>query len=520
MFKSILKVEAQSRLNYFKALGTGKIILYLLLAFILLVMLVPAVWMILNIFLFNAEEVLIGKAILLLSLFLVPVLSLFLVNGIIKEMFMDKNIDSYLVLPVTPRAVFSVKLFYQFTFKVLPVVLFISLAAGLTLAARYEAPLLAVSSIVYFLFIGALSTAAAYIVVFLVTKVSSARRVGEILTLFGGVASVLPYFIIMAGGQYLRPVINMMPNVDFIFSGFLYNPEMLKYILLLLVFAAASPALIALVLNYVTAAFVKGTATAGNLEHKKTAAAETGSPVRALLKKDMTMTKRDFKEWSAVLPQYLFPFVFLFLLTSNPLIYGGESSSDDQVMISIAFAGSIMISLFVAAMNTARDARTYDFLKMMPVSGLDIAKAKYLYNFITITPMYIIITIIIYFILDVPVTTLIYAVGISVLLVLTIAPLGMLLGAMNPVVSKKNPAQRLDTAANIIISVTIFVLIFLMGYMTQFTVGFNGEEYVLKHGTMLIVIGVLIILSILSYVFLLRKTGAKYDEGYNITYKD
>lgn len=67
---------------------------------------------------------------------------------------------------------------------------------------------------------------------------------------------------------------------------------------------------------------------------------------------------------------------------------------------------------------------------------------------------------------------------------------------------------------------TIFVLIFLMGYMTQFTVGFNGEEYVLKHGTMLIVIGVLVILSILSYVFLLRKTGAKYDEGYNITYKD
>jgi hypothetical protein len=94
------------------------------------------------------------------------------------------------------------------------------------------------------------------------------------------------------------------------------------------------------------------------------------------------------------------------LLTSNPLIYGGESSSDDQVMISIAFAGSIMISLFVAAMNTARDARTYDFLKMMPVSGLDIAKAKYLYNFITITPMYIIITIIIYFILDVPVSRL------------------------------------------------------------------------------------------------------------------
>ena len=116
MFKSILKVEAQSRLNYFKALSTGKIILYLFLALILLAMIVPAVWMVLNLFLLNAEEVLIGKAAVLLSLFLAAILSLFLVNGIIKEMFMDKNIDSYLVLPVTPKAVFSVKLFYQFTF--------------------------------------------------------------------------------------------------------------------------------------------------------------------------------------------------------------------------------------------------------------------------------------------------------------------------------------------------------------------------------------------------------------------
>ncbi|WP_213810525.1 hypothetical protein [Jeotgalicoccus sp. WY2] len=185
--------------------------------------------MVLNIFLINAEEFLIGKAAVLLSLFIIPVLALFLVNGIIKEMFMDKNIDSYLVLPVTPKAVFSVKLFYQFTFKVLPIVLFISMAAGLTLAARYESPLLILSNIVYFIFIGAVSTAFAYLIVFIVTKISSAKRVGEILTLAGGFASVLPYFIIMAGSQYLIGIIDFMPDVSFIFSGFLYKPEIVKY---------------------------------------------------------------------------------------------------------------------------------------------------------------------------------------------------------------------------------------------------------------------------------------------------
>ncbi|CEA00914.1 hypothetical protein BN1048_01149 [Jeotgalicoccus saudimassiliensis] len=520
MFKSILKVEAQSRLNYFKALSTGKLIVYLFLAMIILAMIVPAVWMVINLFLMNAEEIVIGKALVLLSMFLVLILSLFLVNGIIKEMFMDKNIDSYLVLPVTPKAVFSVKLFYQITFKVLPVILFISIAAGLTLAVRYEAPMLVLSSAVYFLFIGAVSAAAAYAIVFAVTKISSARRVGEILTLAGGMASVLPYFVIVAGGQYIMPVIEMMPKADFIFAGFLYDPSAVKYIIMLAVFSVAAVLLIMFVLNYVTAAFVKGTANTRTSERKKAVSVNTGSPVRALLKKDITMTLRDFKEWAAVLPQYLFPFVFLYLLTSNPMMYGGESSSDDQVMMTIAFAGSIMISLFVGAMNTARDARTYAFLKMMPVSGLDIAKAKYLYNFITITPVYVFITVIIYFILDVPFTTLLYAVLASVLLVLITAPVGMLLGTINPVVSKKNPAQRLDTAANIIIAVMIMVLIFLMGYLTQFTIGFNGESYFLKHDTMLMVLGVLIVLSILSYVILLRKAGARYDEGYNITYKN
>ena len=66
MFKSILKVEAQSRLNYFKALSTGKIILYLFLALFILALIVPAVWMVLNIFLMNSEEVLIGKAAMVL----------------------------------------------------------------------------------------------------------------------------------------------------------------------------------------------------------------------------------------------------------------------------------------------------------------------------------------------------------------------------------------------------------------------------------------------------------------------
>lgn len=315
-------------------------------------------------------------------------------------------------------------------------------------------------------------------------------------------------------------IIAIMPDLSFIYQGFLYDAELIKLLVLLIFFAAISVLLGWILLNYVTNTFVTGRANNQHSTRKKQVSFESTSAVQALLKKDITMTMRDFKEWSVVLPQYIFPFIFLYMLISNPLMFGGESSSHDQIIISISFAGSIMISLFVAAMNTARDARTYAFLKMMPIQGIEIAKAKYLYNLLTITPMYIIITLIIYFILDVPVLTLIYAIVISILLVLTVAPLGMLLGTMNPVVSSKNPAQRLDTAANIIISLVIFALIFFMGYITQFTIEFDGTNYVLKNDIMLIIIGSLIVTGFLSYGILLKRVGAKYDKGYNITYKD
>jgi len=50
MKKSILKVEFQSRLNYFKAMNTGKIIMYLFLALIVFSLIIPGIWMVLNIF--------------------------------------------------------------------------------------------------------------------------------------------------------------------------------------------------------------------------------------------------------------------------------------------------------------------------------------------------------------------------------------------------------------------------------------------------------------------------------------
>src|SRR5699024_1660324 len=155
------------------------------------------------------------------------------------------------------------------------------------------------------------------------------------------------------------------------------------------------------------------------------------------------LTVRHFKEWSIVLPQYLFTFLFLFHITSNMAMFGG-SSNPDQMILAISLAGSVMISLFVSAMNTARDARDYQFYKVLPIDGKIIIRAKYLFNALTILPVYIVINILMYIFIQASLSSLMYAIIISVLVVLTTVPIGMFIGTINPVVSKKNPSNRLD----------------------------------------------------------------------------
>ena len=89
---------------------------------------------------------------------------------------MDKKIDSYLVLPVTPKAVFSIKMLYQFTLKVLPFVIFLSIATTTALAARYASLVLFFAHLSYFLFLGVISIVLAYGIVFTVTKKLLAKR--------------------------------------------------------------------------------------------------------------------------------------------------------------------------------------------------------------------------------------------------------------------------------------------------------------------------------------------------------
>ena len=121
-----------------------------------------------------------------------------------------------------------------------------------------------------------------------------------------------------------------------------------------------------------------------------------------------------------------------------------------------------------------------------------------------------------YLFIQASLSSLIYAVIISILVVLTTVPIGMFIGTINPVVSKKNPSNRLDIAGNVMITMTVFIIIFAVGRVSSFF--FIGND--INHQVILLTIGVLFITSAISAYIILNRIAKRYDQGYHITYKD
>src|SRR5699024_10190022 len=106
MNKQLLKIEFKSTDNYFKSLETVKIIVYVFLAFIIAMWLLPILWMVSSSFFIQADNILIANALFIITIGLIIVHALFLVNGLLKDLFMDSSIKSMLLLPLKLRSLF------------------------------------------------------------------------------------------------------------------------------------------------------------------------------------------------------------------------------------------------------------------------------------------------------------------------------------------------------------------------------------------------------------------------------
>lgn len=512
----ILKVELQSTVNYLKHLRTQTIVSLIVIALFALFFL-PVIFITVFNFLVLADEEMLSSIILMISILIIIILSLVTVNRIVKDMFMNKNMQLYLTFPVRAVDILRAKFIMQLCTGIFPVTLLSGLIVGGAFTLRYSSVLPLVSSVAYFILLSIITLAISYVIVFLVTKVTSPRKVSEVLTFIGGFAAVLPYLIITFGIVNIETVIRYLPNPEWLYDGFIYNLHLTEFsgftVLSVIFFVIIFVSLTHVVKN----GFIKGWMTASG-GTRKTGSSSLGvhSVKGALLWKDFNMTLRDFKEWAAVLPQYFIPFVVYFV-AYNPAVPEGPQAMDmDGVVISVSITGTVIISIFVSASNTARDARHHAMMRSLPVEAGDVVTTKFIYNFISIVPVYMLMSLGVFLFTDVSVFGLFYSFIFIVVTALAVIPIGMWFGAKFPVVNRNKPTERMDTGASIIMMIVIMILVFSTGFITNIFIGAEGD---INHRMIGIMGIVMLVLGAGIYFIMIKTVKRIYHRGMKIVYK-
>ncbi|WP_020007455.1 hypothetical protein [Salinicoccus albus] len=519
MIKPILTVEKQSMLNYLRSLSDSKKLMYVIVALIVAVIVTPAAVSILSMLTVAVAPSDMDALIFLVSVAGVVILSLIALKGIIKEMFMDRNIDLYLTFPISPAQLFLAKFFKQWLIYAASVMIPVSLVMGISLSIRFGSWWLIVTNLVYFTTLSFLVVGISYFLVFTLTRILPAKKLAEVLSFLGGTSFILIYLFLFWGGSSLDQILTYLPEFGWLYDGFLYSITPAAGGMGTGGSLLVSAVIILGLKSFVTLGFKSGWA-GKNFPNKerKSSKISVSSAVSMLIFKDLKLTLRDFKEWMVLMPQYLLPGVMIFIVYTSPMMAGAGDQAlfYNAQMIGISITGTIIISLHAGAFNTARDAGHFSFLKMLPVTPKSIVKAKYLYNILTITPGYIAAALAAYIILPIEPVILLYSVLFIMLISLAVIPAGMYIGSREPVVSRKNPTNRLDAASSIVITIIIMLLIFAAGFVSLL---FIGDADGINHTLVNIVAGVCA-LGILLAFRLLKIVVRRYTDGFKIIYKD
>ncbi|WP_342387256.1 hypothetical protein [Salinicoccus bachuensis] len=514
MVRLILRTEMRSLFNYWKSLGETKMVLYIILGLLLLLFPLPMLVSVVFSLTLSFDESMLDGYILLLSITGTAILLLLSMHFIIKDMILDRNVQLYLSFPISAAELFFAKFIKHVLVYAASILLPLGVVVGTALSMRFGQWMLLAGSLVYFSMLAILVTALAYALIFLTANILPVRKVSEILSFLGGISFILVYFVMFQVGESAGGVLAFLADMPVSFSGFLYDYEVLTGLLAVLFLIAAAVLIFNATALVSVHALSRGWEVGGRAGRKHRATDDrVRHPIGSLMEKDLKLTIRNFKEIAALLPYYLMPLLFIYFSTS---VEGGAESGGlgaSQLLVT-AIGATLVMSLFIGAYNTARDAEHFAMLKALPLSGRHIAGAKYGFTILTTAPIMMVVFGIAWVFSSAGMEVLFQLLIFIILVSMAGVPVGMYIGSANPVVSSKNPVKRLDTASNMVITIAIFVVLVL----TALVLGLLGDGGA-STAQLLAAGGVLLAFALVS-LWMLRKVGARYDGGFKITYKD
>ncbi len=514
MIRLILKTEMRSAFNYWKSMGETKVILYIIMALLFMLLPLPLLGSLLFTLTLSLKTDHLSSYIMILSLAAIVILTLLSIHFIIKDMILSANVPMYLSFPISAGDLFWAK-FIKHAFLHAAIILMpISMIVGVALAIRFEEWMLLINSAVYFLGVGVVITSLAYLCTFLTAHILPAKKVSGVLSFVGAASFILVYLAFFALGDSIKGWTKRLPESPVSFDGFLYGFDVSISIIFISSVVGLAVVMAKSASHVTRRAMVRGWnfyGHSGKRMKSGTKLERVVHPIVTLMRKDLKMTVRDFKELAVLLPYYLLP-LFLIYVSGFSGQTGTGTLDMTDILIS-AVGGTLVMSLFVGAYNTARDAEHFAMLKALPLKGSSIAVSKYLFTLLTTVPVMMVAFTVVWYLSQAAPGDLVLLIIMILLSALTAVPIGMMIGSKNPVVSYRNPRKRLDTLSNVMISFSLVVVLMLTGVATGLMDGSTGVD------RQVLIVGSLVLPAVVS-IWLLRKVAKRYDKGFKITYKE
>ncbi|WP_190279437.1 putative ABC transporter permease subunit [Ornithinibacillus gellani] len=195
-------------------------------------------------------------------------------------------------------------------------------------------------------------------------------------------------------------------------------------------------------------------------------------PIQAVARKEWLAVKRDIREWLVLMP-ILF---FIIFGTVGFLTGGGKLSSlQGYHAISWPIAQGVLLFIYamsngmVAASSIGREGAAMWILRLIPVSGRDLAFGKLLVSWLLPFILLTTIEVIIGVLLGWTIPQFVLGIVVKAVITMGISSLGLYLGTIGAKYHPTNPQQRLNFGVSILLMIVSYVYLILallpFGYM-------------------------------------------------------
>lgn len=486
MMKILLRNERKIIFNTFRTQKRSNLFSYLIALIILagfLYFLSKTVWSVSG----EITEPVLESLLSYVSLVIVGFIILLGVPQVFKDMYSTRDLELLFTLPITTRHIFWIK--YMRSFAGIPLLAFIFLCIPLFVygIATNASLLFYPVVLLVLLAVTIIGLSIAYLLNLILIQIVPASRANELVTVMSVLSGLIVYLMFM-----LPNLMNDEPMTDAFLTNIPLLPKWvpfswggtslvesangsMSFLLPLIMLVLLAVISVIATISFVEKGFRTGWIRLSEGSNKKKKKQKSnvnrtvGNPILAIGKKEWFSIKRDIREWLVLMPIAMF-----FIFGMIGYFSSGGNLSDIRGYNEISWPVAQLIILFIYAFSGAtiaasavgREGASLWVLRMLPLTGTQIALGKVLISWLLPFMILSVIEVVIGIFLGWTLIQFVGGIMIKAIITVGFSAIGFWLGTIGAKYNPTNPQQRVSFAVSLLllISSLIYLVIALIPY--------------------------------------------------------